>query len=94
MTDLVSLLFIAMILFDCKITNFSLHLYVYVFGQVSNQVINLVTKESYAFTISPGNVQLPVYSAELKRGNVITSKPNNVTEQHLVYALVDRQFLQ
>ena len=80
MTTLFSLIFIAMIPFDCKITNFSLHLFVYVFGQVSNQVINLITKESYAFTISPGNVQLPVYSAELKPVNVITSKPNNVTK--------------
>ena len=51
-----------------------------VFGQVSNQVINLVTNESYAFTISQGNVQLPVYSAELKPVNVITSKPNYVTK--------------
>jgi len=64
-----------------------------VFGQVSNQVINLVTKESYTFTVSPGNVQLPVYSAELKPVNVITSKPSNVTKQHLVYAVVDRHFL-
>ena len=32
MTDLVSLLFVAMILIDCKITNFSLHLFVYFFG--------------------------------------------------------------
>jgi len=31
MTDLVSLLFIAMIPIDCKITNFSLHLFVYFF---------------------------------------------------------------
>ena len=29
MTDLVSLLFITMIHIDCKITNFSLHLYIY-----------------------------------------------------------------
>ena len=31
MTDLVSLLFIAMIPIDCKITNFYLHLFVYLF---------------------------------------------------------------
>ena len=31
MTALVSLLFIAMIPIDCKITNFSLHLFVYFF---------------------------------------------------------------
>jgi len=32
MTALASLLFIAMIPIDCKITNFSLHLFVYFFG--------------------------------------------------------------
>jgi len=31
MTDLVSLLFVAMIPIDCKITNFSLHLFIYFF---------------------------------------------------------------
>ena len=32
MTDLVSLLYIAMIPIDCKITNFPLHLFVYFFS--------------------------------------------------------------
>jgi len=42
MTDLVSLLFIAMIPIDCKITNFSLHLLVYflvtiiIFGELTS----------------------------------------------------------
>ena len=36
MTALVSLLFIAMIPIDCKITNFSLHLFVYFFGSNYN----------------------------------------------------------
>jgi len=42
MTTLVSLLFIAMIPIDCKITNFSLHLFVYflvtniIFGELTS----------------------------------------------------------
>ena len=36
MTDLVSLLLIALILIDCKITNFSLYLFVYFFGEDNN----------------------------------------------------------
>ena len=36
MTALVSLLFIAMIPIDCKITNFCLHLYITIFGNNYN----------------------------------------------------------
>ena len=36
MTDLVSLISIAMIPIDCKITNFSMHLFVYFFGNNFN----------------------------------------------------------
>ena len=43
MTDLVSLLFIAMIPIDYKITKFSLHLFVYFFG--SNYYIDELTKK-------------------------------------------------
>ena len=45
MTDLVSLLFIAMILIDCKITNFSLHFYWlnYFSNLVSEDAIKLIS---------------------------------------------------
>ena len=36
MTTLVSLLLIIMIPIDCKITNFSLYLFVYFFGTINN----------------------------------------------------------
>jgi len=35
-TDLVSLLLIALILIDCKITNFSLHLTIIIFGELTS----------------------------------------------------------
>jgi len=46
MIDFVSLLFIAMIPTDCKITNFSLHLFVYffvpiiIFGEFTSTTLN------------------------------------------------------
>jgi len=43
MTALVSLLFIAVIRIDCKITNFSLHLFVYFFFAT---IINLVNSQA------------------------------------------------
>jgi len=47
MTDLVSLLFIVMIPIDFKITNFSLHLFVYFFGNNYNigEFISTTSKE-------------------------------------------------
>ena len=47
MTALVSLLFIAMIPIDCKVTNFSLHLFVYFFSTIIifGKLISATSKE-------------------------------------------------
>ena len=47
MTPIVSLLFIAMIPIDCKIINFSLHLFVYFFSNNYNigELTNATSKE-------------------------------------------------
>jgi len=72
MTALVSLLFITMIPIDCKITNFSLHLFVYFFGNNYNigEPTSATLKERMTMNIiftsaAPINIMKSSYASKL-----------------------------